>query len=229
MVMRNKVFVAGCSFSDRFENCTTCWGEQLALMLDMDYNHDSVLAGGSNDRIWRVLSDKIMRNEITPDDKLFIQYTDNTRCEFISWQNPNPNPNIQNDIFETDDEDLYVINYKIHSHLWYDNPDIKNFLKMYEEQILTSEYATYMFNQRQYAFQMMLKYHNIDAYIMAVNVYNFWDEQQYSAIPDFANRIYKNKTIGQAPNEQYSKTDTFHLSDSGHKILAEDVYKWITK
>ena len=103
--MKNTLFVAGCSFSDTYGTATTCWGEQLAKKLDMKYNHDAVETSGSNDRIFRILTDKIMHGEIKPQDKLMIQYTLNGRREFTSWKNPQTSYKAK---FETDEEDLYL-------------------------------------------------------------------------------------------------------------------------
>ena len=58
------LFAGGCSFSDarhqNFPESTLCWGEVLAEKLEMNYNHDAVETSGNNDRIWRVLTEKIM-------------------------------------------------------------------------------------------------------------------------------------------------------------------------
>lgn len=226
--MNGTLYVGGCSFSDRFGTSTTCWGEQLAAKLGMTYCHDAVTASGSNDRIWRVLTDKILLGEITQEDKVFIQYTSPLRREFATWKNPlSTDKDIER--FHTDTEDLYLLKVKNQSFKWHHDKEISNFLETHDLLVSMEEYAKHIFNQRQYSFQTLLHYHKIDAYILALNEYIKWDADQYATIPEFENRIYKNNELGHAKDERYSDDDPCHLSESGHRIAAERIYTWLNQ
>jgi len=223
---KNTLFVGGCSFSDRYDENNICWGELLASKLNLDYNHDAVARSGSNYRIWRILTDKIISGEITSRDKVFIQYTLNTRKEFATWTNPKAKSVVEK-FGDNEFEELYLIRYKDKSHTWYGDKNISSLLKNYELYASMDEYDDLIFNQRQLQFQTLLNYYNIDAYILAVNCYQFWDQSNYTTLPEFKNKIFKDNKIGFAENERYSEQDTFHLSETGCEIMAEKVYKWL--
>lgn len=223
---KHTLFVGGCSFSDRFDSNDICWGELLASKLNLEYNHDAVVRSGSNSRIWRVLTDKIISGEITSKDKVFIQYTINTRKEFATWTNPMAD-HVTEKFGNSEFEELYLIRYKDKSHLWYRDKNISSLLKNYELYASMDEYDNYSFNQRQLQFQTLLNYYNIDAYILSVNCYSCWDSANYSTLPEFKNKIFKDNKIGFAENERFSEQDTFHLSETGCEIMAENVHSWL--
>jgi len=221
---KNTLYVGGCSFSDYFENNKVCWGEILAEKLNMNYNHDAVLTSGSNDRIWRILTDKIIKKEITKDDKVFIQYTMPTRKEFASWKNPR---GPKGHMFNTQDEDLYLLNFKDQCYTWHEEPVANKFLKQYEEYFSIDEYDMHIFNQRQYQFQTFLAYHNIDAYMLTLNAYVIWNDNHFLSAY-FKKRLYSDNKFGYAEDERYAENDPNHLSESGHKKLANRLYTWMT-
>ncbi len=223
---KNTLYVGGCSFSDRFDKNEICWGELLASKLNLGYNHDAVTPSGSNDRIWRILTNKIISGEITSGDKVFIQYTINIRKEFATWKNPLTDQ-IQEMFGDSEFEELYLIKYKDKCCTWYRDKNISSLLKNYELYASMDEYDNHIFNQRQLQFQTLLNYYNIDAYILAVNCYQSWDQSEYSTLPEFENKIYKDNKIGFAENERFSPEDTFHLSETGCEIMAEKVYQWL--
>ena len=222
------LFAGGCSFSDarhqNFPESTLCWGEVLAEKLEMNYNHDAVETSGNNDRIWRVLTEKIMNNEITSKDKVFLQYTSVNRKEFCTWKNPQ---GPYKSVFKNSEEDLYIVNYKDQCHTWYNEKEISSFLKKYEFWLSMDEYDNYIFNQRQFQFQALLDYYNIDAYILVLNSYQNWKDR--TNLQSFSDRIYIDNDYGFAEDERYSPDDPHHLSDSGHKKLAQKLYEWLQK
>ena len=224
---KSKLFVGGCSFSDRFGKINTCWGEELANMKNMDYCHDAVRTSGSNDRIWRVLTDKIMSGEIEPEDKVIVQYTLPSRREFVTWKNPQSD--VYKDIFPGNEEDLYIVKFKDKSHEWHKDIDVKEFLKLYEVFFSMDEYEKRIFNHRQYQFQMLCEIHNINAFILSVNTYTFWDVMGFTTSQKFKNerRIFKDNKFGYEEDERYSEDDPHHLSVKGHIKFANLINKWI--
>ena len=81
-----KLFTAGCSVSIR-NNCKTSYPEELAKLLN--YELVNCAAGcGSNYRIWRMITKHIIDGNLTSDDLVIIQYTDQIRREFWSRFSP---------------------------------------------------------------------------------------------------------------------------------------------
>lgn len=74
--------VGGCSFSSDF-NVTegTNYPALIASRLNVQYL-DHARIQGSNWRIWRNITNHVLDGDITPDDTLFIQYTEVHRQEF---------------------------------------------------------------------------------------------------------------------------------------------------
>ena len=135
--------------------------------------------------------------------------------------------NVKEKFGNSEFEELYLIRYKDKSHLWYRDKNISSLLKNYELYASMDEYDNYIFNQRQLQFQTLLNYYNIDAYILSVNCYSWWDSANYSTLPEFKNKIFKDNKIGFAENERFSEQDTFHLSETGCEIMAENVHSWL--
>lgn len=74
--------VSGCSFSD-YTEVKNVWGNYTANNLDIDYLH---LAGGigGNSRSLRIITQKIIKGEITANDIVLIQVTEPIRTELPS-------------------------------------------------------------------------------------------------------------------------------------------------
>tara|TARA_B100000900_G_scaffold109087_1_gene91028 strand:- start:9817 stop:10521 length:705 start_codon:yes stop_codon:yes gene_type:complete len=232
------IFSAGCSFSDIWEPAHTSFGKIIANRLNQDYNNEAVESGSSNDRIFRVLTQKIIDKEITSKDTILLQYTDTIRREFCSWIRPN----IPEQYAEKWN-DYWLVKYfgQEEKHLWtkenpqfyIDKKDLLQALYEYRVWLETEEYDFYIFNQRHLHFQTFLSYHNIkNVYFLLLNVY--CDHKQYNNKPldyltDFENNVYEDRSIGKTDDECYSLNDRRHLNQNGHNVLADRIYKRINK
>ena len=217
-----KLFVYGCSFSDRFGDTTHCYGDVLSKKLNIPYSHFGVAKCGSNDRIIRLLTHDVIEKNITPDDLVLIQYTIPHRKEFITWIDPEAVDEVHEAV-----DDYYLIRYKFECHKWHSNKKIKSFLKLYDEYMSVQNFNNYNFKLENIRLQTLLEHYNINACILGLSCYAPLPENMDYSIPYFKDRIYWNTEIGQADNERYAPDDPLHLSTNGHTILAEQLYDWL--
>jgi len=218
-----RLFVYGCSFSDRFGESTHCYGDVLSKKLNIEYSHSGVAKCGSNDRIIRLLTHDIIEKNITSDDLVLIQYTIPHRKEFITWIDPETADEVQ----ESVDEEYYLIRYKIGCHEWHGNKKIKSFLKLYDEYMSVPNFDNYNFRLENIRLQTLLEHYNINACILGLSCYAPLHKDMDISIPYFKDRIYYNETIGNDNNERHALDDPYHLSESGHTVLAEQLYDWL--
>jgi len=224
-----KLVVAGCSFSDRFNDqnapsehpIESSYGDLLAERLSFDYLHLAD-AGSSNDCIWRKVTNGVMTGEITPDDIVLIQYTEIYRKEFyyhdeITGHKNDKIANIR---------DGSVVKFKFGSYNWYQDIPIADFLKLYEENFVCHEYDMHKFELQNYMFQAMLALHNINAHFLILNVYGPEPHNIFKT-EHFAMSMYINRQVGRQLPQAYSPTDNNHLSADGHKYLSEQLYLYL--
>jgi lysophospholipase L1-like esterase len=163
-----------------------------------------------------------MSKIITPSDILIIQYTEPTRTEFWSSNSFKlaPIPGIVN-LTENYNNDGSIIRFKLGADSWQKTKTEKEFFKMYESNFLNRTFVQENFNVYNEMFQHFLLNYKIPTiflntpYIPNYNMLNYFENLSYSTtIP---------------PEIQFSKTDPWHLSLHGHKVLANDLYDHIVE
>jgi len=214
-----KLIVAGCSFSDRWHNPKS-YGDYIAEKMNLSYDHQAVSCG-SNYRIWRVITNKIMKKEITSDDLLIIQYSEITRSEFCSVEDPTPTDQVS----EKYDADSYIIRYKLGAEHWHGKNFVSKFIKNYTKFFIYDKFELEKFKINDYNFKCMLKQNNINAYFFVASWYlpkNIFN----------SNDLFYDKTYINHDKYRYlpycaSKTDSHHLSDIGMREVANDLINFI--
>lgn len=216
-----KLFVFGCSFSDRYGGVSKAYGDYLAERIGIEYIHCARKCG-SNYAIWRDAVSKIRNKEITSEDLVLIQYTEYTRKEFVCSEYPDA----PSDVSELFDNDAHLVRFKLHSFKWNQNKYIKKFLKLYETYFVNVDYDICNHRNQHAMFQTFLLYNNINAYFLNLNDYAI----PYSInthIPEFKNKDYEDRLIGKTLPFSYSSTDVWHLSEHGHQQLSNDLYNFL--
>jgi len=209
----NKLVVAGCSVSD-YTFVDKVWGEYVAKHLELEYMHLAA-GGGSNSRMWRLLTTHIRNGTITSDDTVLVQYTTLERTEFWSAL-----------IDDCHIRDSYtngsVLRFKFDSHTWYSGIESK-LMKMYE-QFIDIEFEQEKFINNHIAFQCLAKEYNIhNLYFVKVGKYGF-NGEDHPTISKYKDNFLNYNNIFD--NKKYHlKGDPGHLSTKGHTILADSVIK----
>lgn len=205
-----KLIVAGCSVSD-YTNVKKVWGEYLAEQLNYEYIHEA--AGcGSNHRMWRVLTNQILSRSITSNDTIVVQYTTLERTEF--WSSIVENNWLREPAFNGD-----IIRFKTGSHSWHSGVESK-LMKIYER-FINIDFETEKFINNQMMFQCLAKEYNIkNLYFVKVGGYGLEDlklinqyKDNFFDYSDIFNKI-----------ENHINGDPHHLSDYGHKLLANKIF-----
>ena len=136
-----KLLVAGCSWSDR-TRVDKCYGDWLSEEFDAEYHHHGSGAG-SNWRIWRTVSEKIINRTFNSNDILLIQYTSVTRQEFWSSYVETDKlylTDTYGNVKKREDfDDGQIIKFKVNLSTQ-NNKNEKELFKLYESQFLNSEY-----------------------------------------------------------------------------------------
>lgn len=214
----NKLIVAGCSVSD-YTEVDKVWGEYLAEYLGYSYDHEAK-GCGSNYRMWRVLSTKIIKGLIDPSDTVIVQYTTLERNEFWSLTDPATNPDHLREPYGTGS----LIRFKSHSFAWYPGNE-KKFLKLYER-FIDKDYEQEKFINNHTMFQCLAKEYRIEnLYFVKVGSYGFLNMPM---IKKYKNNNFEYQDIFNN-RENHLPDDPGHLSNIGHQTFANKIYKELTK
>ena len=208
-----KLVVAGCSVSD-YTKVDKVWGEIVAELIDYEYLHEA--AGcGSNQRIWRRLTSHILDGTITRDDTVIVQYTGVERTEFWS-SNVADDRQLRDSYLDGD-----IIRFKLDSHKWHSGIESK-LMKMYE-QFIGIEFEQEKFINNHIAFQCLAKEYNIhNLYFVKVGKYGYNGEDVHPTISKYKDNFLNYKDIFDN-KKWHLKGDPFHLSATGHTILADRI------
>jgi len=222
---RNKLVVAGCSFSD-FTGVDHPYGQILSEKLGYDYVHEG--AGcGSNQRIWRRLTTKVLDGEITENDLIVIQYTEKTRTEFYTSYPQDlayKGPNCKEAIRVVDDyTDGHIIRFKIGADVWQYNQEEMDLFKLYEDGFLSLDYSKELFRINNYNFQCMLARNNIKCIFIKSWRYPYNLDTQI--LPEFEPYVFYDLDIDRHNN--LAEDDHGHLSQEGHNVFSEKLYTHI--
>lgn len=223
----NKLFVAGCSFSD-FTKVKQVYGQHLAKKLNYDYVHEG--AGcGSNWRIWRTITNHVLTGNLTANDLLIVQYTTKERKEF--WTSikqpdcsfiPEENDHVSLERYKDGGS---ITRFKSHSYIWQYSSLEKKMHRLYESYFVSPTFEEERFIVHNQMFQHLLKNYNIK--VIFLKTYRYWNDDE-GVISDYQPYVFKeqrndNIDIG------LSKEDQSHLSEYGHKIYADMLYDHILK
>lgn len=230
---KNKLILSGCSISD-YTKVNLNYGEILANIINYDYVH--LAAGcGSNERIWRVITERVIDKTINSDDIVLIQYTQIERREFFSRHVYTPLHSNEYPKFtplRENYKDGQIIKYKLDSDKWQPFSEEQNFFKLYEDNFISSEYNMQTFLQKHYSFLCLLKYYKIRTFFLDINnVVGSFDiakdavsyEKYIRSFDDIDYDLFDHLSIGDLlalKENQLSDSDPFHFSEEGHKEVA---------
>jgi len=234
------LLVAGCSVSD-YTKVDKVWGEYLAEELNLNYIHEG--AGcGSNWRMWRVIVDAVKSKRITPEDRIFVQYTETTRREFWSpysnkrqplWNSNdksfiNDTYKVKNPQDGTTKVDGVLIRYKIDSYLHHHAPADIALLKSYNKHV-NPPFEKELFLQQHSMFQCFMKQNGFNnVYFINVGGYGFelldeWDDYRPITEPFYKDNFKHVKNAFDPP--WHLPLDLGHLSEEGHANLAKELVR----
>ena len=244
-----KLVVAGCSYSDRTK-VPLCYGDYLARKMRCKYVH---LARGSssNDSSWYKLSTQILNKSISSDDIVILQYTDIFRKLLPStppYKNKNNTRPGQIESHNTPYGKMYTSDFKMHSHQWQEEDENKILHKAFEDFGICTEYDCAMFVSKHKQFEALCELNNIKLVVLLNRYTNtrpeddvMWDISSVFS-EQVRNRSFHEEAVIQT-GEGYSKPsihdlgwvddpfeeeqiyDNSHLSSTGHKVLADALYK----
>lgn len=225
----DKIFVAGCSFSD-WSQVEYNYGEYLGEMLNKPVEFETS-GCGSNYRIWRKLVPAIINKRITERDLLIIQYTTVERKEFwTSFTSPhaadyeNHGHPTKGSSMREKYEQGETIKYKVHAHTWQPNSEEKDFFKLYEDNFLYIPFEIEMFNIYHTMFKALLHEHKIPTIFLRTHYsYDLHDLKEVTSPFQY----YLNVQDIQIPELCFEKDTCSHLTAEGHKKLAETLAQFI--
>jgi len=220
-----QLVIAGCSFSG-YTRVHKNYGDFLSEKLKLPVLQ-LVKGCAGNDFIVRNLITNIRNGVITSDDILIIQYTTKERKEF--WVDVPRLGNFQEKIFEKKEincryGDGRLSFFKVDSHNWEEN-GVEELHKAYETYSCGTDYDTEVFENTHFMLVNTLLRLGIKAIFLHTPY-----------IGDLLPNIIKtnlNENIKVFDGLNYGLQyplgldDTSHLSQQGHKILAEDLFTFI--
>lgn len=222
-----KLLVAGCSWSDRTQ-VNKCYGEWLGEEFNAEYHHHG--SGiGSNWRIWRTVSDKIINQTFNRDDILIIQYTEPTRQEFWSSCTETDETKLTdkygNVILREEFDDGQIIKFKVNMSKNQISKEEVELYKLYESYFLNWKFE--MQKQKQYhmMFQCMCKEYDLPN-VFFVRALGYGVLLSYPMLPYYDNNTITLYSDDTEYKEEYwlAPNDPNHLNASGHKWFS----KWLT-
>jgi hypothetical protein len=241
-----KIIVGGCSISDSFANdpgIDVVYGKILANRLDADYVHHAVISG-SNNRIWRKVTQMVMNNEITDihrmppvnevitkNDIVIIQYTAMNRQEYFSLNRYTVK--LSRDWVEPYDRDDggEIIRYKVDSYnILNKNKYEKKFFELKEKYFTSNKFDEERFEYNHYLFHNLMMSKGIKVvYLVSPNR----PLDNYSW--DYRHLFNKNGELHVTlleDNDEYLRhmdgvIDHYHFSKKGHEYVAIELEKFI--
>ena len=224
----DKIFVAGCSFSD-WSQVEHNYGEHVSSLLNKPV--EFFTSGcGSNYRIWRKLVPAVIDKKITENDLLIIQYTSVERKEFwSSLESPVPEDYMSHghptkgSPMREKYGDGEIIKYKVDAHSWQNTPEERSFLKSYEETFLYLPFERELFNTYHTMFKGLLCEYKIPTlFLHTTYAYDV-------ALSNLTSPLHHYLDIKhlQVPELCFEKDTCSHLTEEGHKKLANLIVNYI--
>lgn len=221
-----RLITAGCSFSD-YAHVSKNYSEYLAEKLGIEHVPGYTCGCGSNYRMWRKLLLGIREKDITSDDLLVVQYTEPTRKEFWSRhvEYINPHQTYKDSPLREPYGSGQLIKFKINFPR-YQFREEQRLFNLLEENFIDSDYDIELFENYHFAFLTTLETYKINT-VFLETIYKHdipLYESSFCTSLDIKNNIENSKTF---PFGQYclSEDDCSHLSDKGHRKVADLIYK----
>lgn len=229
----HKLVVAGCSVSDRGD-CNICYGDALRVMLNVPYIHHGS-GCGSNYRIWRVITNMILNNELTSNDQLIIQYTTINRREFwtSNWVD------LENRVYNSAEKSVdntgvvtlvepysnggLLVKYKNRAEEWQTNSHTEQFFRQYGDQFNSEAYSYDLFRINHYNFYNTIKAAGIPT--LWVSMLGYHHPKMIDHTPD-ANTLTITK---EDVLPEHLQADSKHFNDLGHQRVAELIKEHLYK
>jgi len=223
-----KLLVAGCSWSD-LTRVDKCYGNWLSEEFDAEYHHHGS-GVGSNWRIWRTVSEKIIKQKFNRDDILLIQYTSVTRQEFWSSY-VETDENLLTDRYgnvkkREDFDDGQIIKFKVNMASNQLDKNERALFALYESYFINFDFE--MLKQKQYhmMFQCMCKEYDLpNVFFLKAGGYSE-HLLEYPMLPYYENNVITLKPSDPEWKQEYwlRPDDQNHLNASGHEWFSE----WLT-
>ena len=225
-----KLTVAGCSVSDRGSGVDWCYGDKLAELLDVEYDHQGAICG-SNDRIFRVVTNSIIDGSIDTDTLVVIQYTQTVRREFWTSNTVDePFPGPMNStgripLVESYGEeriDGQLVRWKPNAHSWQKVSSTQQFFKQYQEQFADIKYADDVFALQHYNFVHMLNAKKIPHVFL--NVWAYPHNDLYWPSESLVLRITAENLDSSLQTTLPNGELDWHFNNAGHIEVAQRIY-----
>lgn len=223
-----KLLVAGCSWSD-FTRVDKCYGQWLSEEFNSEYHHHGS-GMGSNWRIWRTVSEKIIKRTFDRDDILLIQYTSVARQEFwssyVELNKRHLTTRCGNVKKREDFDDGQIIKFKVNMADSQIDKNEKELFTLYETYFLNFNFE--MLKQKQYhmMFQCMCKEYDLpNVFFLKAGGYSE-HLLKYPMLPYYENNVITLEDTDPEWKEEYwlAPNDKPHLSASGHEWFS----RWLT-
>jgi len=242
-----KLVVSGCSFSD-YTQVKNVWGQYTANNLDIDYLH---LAGGigGNSRSLRIITQKIIKGEITANDIVVVQVAEPMRTEL-----PSPSMEMteqgkayrhrteveytyENQILHYDylhDDTSIVTRWKMDSCQWQGTDADKRFHEEYQRNV-SDTFGKEIAVNSLYQLQALCTVYGVNFVVLwgpvCAEEYfkQYWRENGITVEFPYEINFFKcwepGKNYYDETNYKYrlSPTDLAHLSELGHEEFGKSV------
>lgn len=166
---RRRLFVFGCSLSD-YTITPTCYGQELAAMLDYEYHHHA--RGGSGlDRAALIFYNLVRAGEITPDDLVIIQPTERARAWLpysgvLADTDERLDPVLgkitsPTEVVRSEFGEFLMTNFKPNSYTWQTEHGAE-LHSVYERNNISEEYFNFKLAGTMFAILSVARAHNIN-------------------------------------------------------------------
>ena len=219
----NKLFVFGCSFSDKIGHKHS-YGEYISNQLNIDYIHEA--AGcGSNNRIFRKFFNHVRHGTLNENTLVIIQWTELFRDEIWYYKkNPQDLIGYSNGVpLVESDFNGYLYKFKTESYEWYDEDIIKKIMFDKESNCYSVEYELEKFKNIEFSILNYCKLNKIPTVLMngIYNQFNIYNKNNEFIVIDYSDELQKYPRImndGSADNFHLSQTGMYKL---GNKVINE--------
>ena len=207
--------VGGCSYSSAFEILEKdTWPTLLSNTLETNLINESRIQG-SNWRIWRTLTNHILNENLTPSDKIIIQYTEVHRKEIWS---PIPVKPSEAEIQESYDGGK-LLKWKFGAASY--SEGVEKVLSSLLIKFSNDSYDTEVFKVQHNLFCSFLENKKFKNVYFLTSIYN-----QLLNNSKIHNSNYKVIDITNL-SQHHLPGDKWHLSTTGHRQVADRILNFI--
>ena len=228
--MVSKVWTYGCSVSacyrPKCNDKSLVYSKLLADKLGAEDKNFSI-GCGSNDRSFRLFTNHIQSNLITPSDIVLFQYTTPERREF--WSKVYSNHYLREKYL---DGQTFRYLPSTNGHNKVEN----EFLKLYENNFINLEFNVEVLRAYHSGIQALANIKKIKIIFLGVysTFFDFYNEKKVTNLINIPNFNYIGLyDLFLDKNNLYNKEDTGgilddgHFSPNGHKVVSQRIYNYI--